>query len=61
MADLTAQATGGAGLGSRPTRWGIVTVWALNLIHGLMAGVLGPGRRLTCGRRSRPGSSARCC
>ena len=43
MADLTAQSTGGAGLGSRPTRWGIVTVWALNLIHGLMAGVLGPG------------------
>ncbi len=40
MEDLTAQATGGAGLGSSLTRWGIGTVWALNLIHGLMAGVL---------------------
>ncbi len=41
MADLTAGGTGGAGLGTRPARYALITVWALGAVNGVIAGWMG--------------------
>lgn len=42
MATMTAVGTGGAGLGTRPARWALITVWALIVTNGVIQAVLSP-------------------